>query len=170
MGGDSPYTKHGSFYGRWMTADGGLAKRKLGRVRLPGSREGLTRRQAEKRLRKLMDVVQAVPDPERTSEAAGQARFAQLEAKGSATSHIETAESHLRVHVLPFFKDSRWTGSRTRMSRGCLCVCADSGAIRNIISTLHSVFELAIRRRWLTFNPVKLVDLRRSRRTPTSAS
>jgi hypothetical protein len=50
---------------------------------------------------------------------------------------------------------------------------ASWGAIRctrNIISTLHSVFELAIRRRWLTFNPVKLVDLRRSRRTPTSAS
>jgi len=68
-----------------MTDDGGLANRKLGRVRLPGSRDGLTRRQAERRLRELMDVVQVVSDPDRTIEVAGQALLAQLEAKGGAS-------------------------------------------------------------------------------------
>ena len=59
-GAGSLYIKHGSYYGRWMTADSGLANRRLGRVRVPGTREGLTRRQAEKRLRELMDVVEVV--------------------------------------------------------------------------------------------------------------
>ena len=42
--------------------------------------------------------------------------------------------------------------------------------IRNIASTLHSVFELAIRRRWVTFNPCKLVDLPAVPHRPKSAS
>ena len=98
-GAGSLYIKHGSYYGRWMTADGGLPNRRLGRVRVPGIREGLTRRQAEKRLRELMDVVDVISDRERTIETAGQALLAQLEAKGSAKSHVETVESHLRVPV-----------------------------------------------------------------------
>jgi hypothetical protein len=53
-GAGSVYVKHGSFYGRWRTTDGGLANRKLGLVRRPGTREGLTRTQAEKCLRELM--------------------------------------------------------------------------------------------------------------------
>lgn len=32
---------------------------------------------------------------------AGQALLARLEAKGSSKSHVETAESHLRVHLIP---------------------------------------------------------------------
>ena len=46
-----------------------------------------------------MDVVDVISDRERTIETAGQALLAQLEAKGSAKSHVETVESHLRVPV-----------------------------------------------------------------------
>jgi len=162
-GAGTVYIKHGCFYGRWATADGGRANRKLGPVRTPGTREGLTRTQAEKRLREFISVVQVVSDPERTVETVGQALLMQLEGKGSAKSHIETAESHLRVHLVPFFKDkpldrigdadvARLLVRLRRLGR-------KPKTIRNIISTLHSVFELAIRRRWLTVNPVKLVDL-----------
>ena len=74
-------------------------------MRRPGTRDGLTRTQAEKQLRELTQTVQVTSDPERTMTIAGQALLARLEAKGSSKSHIETTESHLRVHLVPFFKD-----------------------------------------------------------------
>ena len=46
-GAGSIYIKHGSYYGRWVTLEGGMTNRKLGRVRRPGTREGLTHTQAE---------------------------------------------------------------------------------------------------------------------------
>jgi hypothetical protein len=42
-------------------------------VRTPGKRDGLTRSQAEKRLRALIDEVRNVSNPERTVADAGQA-------------------------------------------------------------------------------------------------
>ena len=72
-GAGSVYTKHGSFYGRWTTEGGGHPNRLLGPVRLPGSATGLTRKQAERRLRELMDEVQVTTDVELTVAIAGQA-------------------------------------------------------------------------------------------------
>ncbi|HKG65614.1 MAG TPA: hypothetical protein VKB28_16210 [Solirubrobacteraceae bacterium] len=98
-GAGTVYIKNGSYYGRWVTLEGGRTNRKLGRVRKPGTRDGLTHTQAEKRLRELIQIVQVTSDPDRTMATAGQALLARLEAKGSSKSHVETAESHLRgVH------------------------------------------------------------------------
>src|SRR5829696_10271257 len=91
-GAGSVYIKHGSYYGRWLTVEGGLANRKLGRVRRPGTREGLTHTQAEKRLRELMETIQVTTDPDRTVAVAGAALLVQLEARRCSKSHIETAE------------------------------------------------------------------------------
>jgi integrase len=94
---------------------------------------------------------------------AGQALLARLEAKGSSRSHVETAESHLRVHLVPFFKDKpldRITDTDvTRLLIRLNRIGRKPKTIRNVASTLHSAFELAIRRRWITSNPCKLVDL-----------
>jgi integrase len=162
-GAGSIYIKHRSFYGRWTTADGGLANRKLGAVRRPGTREGLTRGQAEKRLRELMAAIQVTSDPERTITIAGQALLAHLEAKGCSKSHLETVESHLRVHLVPFFKDralDRISEPQvTRLLVHLRRIGRKPKTIRNIASTLHSVFDLAMRRRWVTENPCKFVDL-----------
>ena len=162
-GAGTVYIKNGSYYGRWLTVAGGRTNRKLGRVRQPGTSDGITRTQAEKRLRDLMATVQVTSDPEVTIAIAGQALLTRLEAKGSAKSHLETVESHLRVHLVPFFKqkpidritDSDVTRLLARLNR----LGRKPKTIRNIASTLHSVFELAIRRRWITLNPCKLVDL-----------
>ena len=43
----------GAFYGKWRV-DGRQVKRKLGAVRQPRAQGGLTRKQAERRLRELM--------------------------------------------------------------------------------------------------------------------
>jgi hypothetical protein len=161
-GAGSVYIKHGSYYGRWLIVEGGLANRKLGRVRRPGTREGLTHTQAEKRLRELMETIQVTTDPDRTVAIAGEALLAQLEARGCSKSHIETAESHLRVHLVPFFGDKALDRVRDADVTRLLVRLRRAGrapkTIRNILSTLHSVFELAVRRRWVTANPCKLVD------------
>jgi integrase len=161
-GAGSVYIKHGSYYGRWLTADGGHANRRLGPVRRPGTREGLTRTQAEKRLRELIATVQVTTDPERTVQTVGDALLGHLEANGASRSHLETVESHLRVHVVPFFKGkpvdrigeddvTRFVG---RMRRAGL----SPKTTRNVLSTLHSVFQLAIRRRWVHENPCRYVE------------
>src|SRR5687768_10049076 len=90
-GAGNIYIKHGAYYGRWYTDEGGQANRKLGQVRRPGTRDGLTRGQAEKRLRELMATIQVTTDPARTVAVAGEALLAQLEARGCSRSHIETA-------------------------------------------------------------------------------
>src|SRR4051812_9948185 len=104
-GAGTVFIKHGNYYGRWYAPDGGRMNRKLGPVRRPGTAAGLTRAQAEKRLRELMVHVHSTSNPDVTVSTAGQALMASLEARGCARSHLETVESHLRVHLVPFFGD-----------------------------------------------------------------
>ena len=80
-GAGSIYIKHGSYYGRWLTPGRGRTNRRLGSVRRPGTAFGLTRTQAERRLRELMAAIQAVTDPDVTIDVAGEALLTHLEAK-----------------------------------------------------------------------------------------
>jgi hypothetical protein len=161
-GAGSVYIKHGSYYGRWLTDSGGHTNRKLGPVRLPGTSSGLTRRQAEKRLRELMAEVLVVVDVTVTVAVAGAEWIELLEDKGRAKSHVQSVESHLRVHLVPFFKetplerirDADVTRLLTHMRRAGLA----PKTRRNVLSTLHSIFELGLRRRWVSANPCKRVD------------
>ena len=54
------YIKSGAYYGRWWI-DGRRVNRKLGKVREPGSREGLTKREAEAAMRRQIQLVTAAP-------------------------------------------------------------------------------------------------------------
>src|SRR4051794_35737467 len=54
-GTGSLYVKSGNWYGRWWMG-GDRIKRKLGPVRPPGTREGLTKAQAERELRRRMEA------------------------------------------------------------------------------------------------------------------
>jgi hypothetical protein len=53
-----------TWYGHWRQ-NGRQVKRKIGSKRAPGSREGLTRRQAEAELRRLIGTTQVKPRPAR---------------------------------------------------------------------------------------------------------
>jgi integrase len=162
-GAGNVYIKHGQYYGRWYTLAGGRTNRKLGPVRRPGSASGLTRAQAEKRLRAIMDEVQVSTEPGLTVATAGVALLAQLEARGSSRSHRETVESHIRVHLVPYFEDKSLDRISeedvTRLLVRLRRLGRAPKTIRNIASTLHSLFELAVRRRWVAANPCKQVDL-----------
>jgi hypothetical protein len=52
--------RRGSWYGQWWVGDRRM-NRKLGPVRQPGTRQGLTKRQAEARLRELIREVKPAP-------------------------------------------------------------------------------------------------------------
>src|SRR3954468_1526748 len=99
------------------------------------------------------DAVPLAPDRERTIAAAGRAFVEHLEARGRSKSHVETVESHLRVHLLPFFGDRPLerlssddiTRRLARLQRGG----RKPKTVRNIFSTLHSVLDLAVRRGWV---------------------
>ena len=162
-GAGSVYIKHGSYYGRWLTAGGGHTNCRLGPVRQPGTSSGLTRKQAEQRLRALMDEVQVTTDASVTVAIAGRAWVEALEAKGRAKSHVQTVESHLRVHLEPFFKekplDRLTEADITRLLVELRRRGLKPKTARNVLSTLHSMFELGLRRRWVSANPCKLVDL-----------
>jgi hypothetical protein len=88
---------------------------------------------------------------------AAEALRQQLEARGSSRSHLETVESHLRVHLCPLFGDKpidRITEADvTRLLVRLRRLGRKPKTVRNVFSTLHSVFELGIRRRWVAANP-----------------
>jgi integrase len=98
-----------------------------------------------------------------TVATAGVALLAQLEARGSSKSHRETVESHLRVHLVPFFKERSLDRVTEDDVTRLLVQLRRQGrapkTIRNVASTLHSLCELALRRRWVSANPCKQVDL-----------
>ena len=68
------YIKHGAYYGQWRTPRTAAAPiAGIGPVRRAGTTEGLTRAQAERRLRELIDEVQVTSRrPSRTVAHAAQ--------------------------------------------------------------------------------------------------
>ena len=158
------YEKHDSYYGRWRTLDGRLLNRKVGLIRVPGGREGLTRVQAERAFRKMQDQEERTPRPVRgadtpTVDDAADSLRRKLELEGARKSYRENCESMQRVHVSP--------------TVGSLCVTEVSRAhvealgatmlkkdlapktVRNTLSFLHSVFEHAVDEGWCKDNPVR---------------
>jgi integrase len=156
------YVKHGSYYGRWWTLHGGRANRRLGPVRRPGSSDGLTKPQAERRLRELMEEVQATSTPDRSLAHVARLHLDALAAEGRSRSHLETVESHIRVHLLPQFGtrpiDRLDEDDVTRFIPRLQRDGKAPKTIKNVLGTLHSIFDLAIRRRWISVNPCRLVD------------
>src|SRR5438270_718059 len=59
------YEKAGIYYGRWRTSDGRQLHRKVGRVRTPGERDGLTRAAAEREFRRMQEAEERDPRPVR---------------------------------------------------------------------------------------------------------
>ena len=99
------YIKSGAYYGRWWI-DGRRVNRKLGKVRERGSREGLTKREAEAAMRRQIELVTAARTDERLSVAGAGDRLVELlELKGRKASTIEAVRSALGVHLVPQFGD-----------------------------------------------------------------
>jgi integrase len=159
-----------TYYGKWRVGSEQI-KRRIGPKRIPSTREGLTRTQAEAELRRMMSTLQ------QTSTIGGRITVAEggalliesITAKGRKRATIQTYESHIRVHLAPFFATKRLDRigrrevqafvrhmTRTGLSTKTTC---------NALGVLHGIFELARREEWVLANPCSLVDRPRSAET-----
>lgn len=157
--------------GSWYGPDGRRIKRKVGPARTPGERDGLTRPQAEKELRRIRDAeAGTIAAPRVTMGEAGEQLSMSLEVKGRKKSHRMTVASDLRNHIVPFFaaKDlGRITPADVERYIAVKRKTLAMKTIRNDLVTIHSAFEIGIRRGWCHQNPVKLADRPLTKRNQT---
>ena len=167
-----------SWYGQWRAHDA-RHKRCIGPKRRPGSRDGLTRTQAEAKLRGLIaESPPARPTNERLTLAEVAPRYlANLRAKGRKRSTLVAAESCLNVWLLPALGDRALDAIRGEDVED-LMVRMEAGdrpgrrgdkrskhcgpkTIRNYVGILSAIYRYAIhsRRRWAAANPVDDLDL-----------
>lgn len=154
-----------SWYGWWRDPAGRRVKRRIGPARRPGTRDGLTRTQAEERLRKLRDTERA---PARdggervTAELAGEALKASLKIKQRKKSHQQGTAMDLRNHIVPFFGNKDLDRITPDDIERYIVVKQRDGlaikTIRNHLNTMHTLFDIGVRRGWCPNNPVKLAD------------
>src|SRR4051812_9698280 len=97
-----------------------------------------------------------------TVEQAGERLLSQLRRKNRSKSHVETVESHIRVHLAPFFDDRELHEITEDDVEDLMDHLAELGrapkTTRNIVSTLHSILDLAVRKRWAVENVCRLVE------------
>ena len=158
--------KHGRevYYGRFR-AGGRQTRRKLGLKRPPGGSTGLTKRDAERTLQRLIDAeTTIISTADRVDlKTCGERYLEHLETvMQRKQTTLQDYEIMLRVHLVPFF------GGRT-LDRIDVQLCSDylvaklqAGlavkTVTNHMTLLHGVFRFAMKRGWARANPVAAVD------------
>jgi integrase len=149
-----------SWYGKWRV-DGQQMKRRLGPKRRPNG-HGLNRREAERKLREVMEQVAPPPASRVTVREAGERLVAHLEALGRKRATIEAYESLLRVHLAPFFAGRSLDAIRPEDVEAFIAAERQGGSsaktVHNAVGFLFSIYEFAQRKRMARRNPCKLVD------------
>jgi integrase len=162
-GSGSVFMHRGSWYGRWYVGSHRV-KRRLGRARQPGEREGLTKSQAERELRARMQRESVViPSHDRLTVAeAGRRVIDRLEGLGRKPSTIRAYRGALDAHLAPHFGAMRLDRIHPDDVEGFIAAERRRGvAVKttlNALGLLHSIFEQGIRRGWASSNPCKHVD------------
>ena len=167
--------KDGCWWARWRTSDGRRPHRKLGPARTSGRREGLTKKEAEAKLREL---VLADNGGERSRNRAaptvkemGDALIARMRRDDLKKSHIETASGHLRKHINPLLGDMLVSEVVESDTERLVTRLTNAGlapkTIHNYIGTFHSVMGLAVRGRHIERNPAAMAELPKVRKSKT---
>jgi integrase len=158
------FVRNDTWYGQWYLR-GERVKRSLGPIRRPGSRHGLSKTQAEAKLRELMAETAKAPPAlveEMSIEQAGASLIKQLVVKGRKLSTTDNYESYLRVHLAPFFGDTPIARITAADVEDFLEHCVEAGiAVKsalNYFGFLHGIFEFAARKGWAQHNPCKEVE------------
>lgn len=151
-----------SWYGQWWIGTRRV-KRKLGAKRQAGTRVGLTRTQAERELRRVMQAETAVPVEERlTLEDVAQRYLAHLASLGRKRSTLGDYESCVRVHLAPFFAGKAIDRIVGADVEAFIALKRREGkavkSILNYLGLLHSIFTFAEKRGFARGNPVRIVD------------
>jgi integrase len=168
------YVHRGAWYGRWWSG-GVRVKRRLGAIREPGAREGLTRKQAEVVLRRLMGEVRVVAPEERvTFQEAGDRYLHHLRhVRNRKPSTLQDYEIIHNKHLVPHFGSKPLDRIAARDVAGYIVAksaAAEQGrgrrgegglsrkTIVNHLNFGHGVFAFAVKHGWCTANPVAATD------------
>lgn len=151
-----------SWYGQWRVGERRI-KRRLGTRRQAGSRDGLTRSQAERKLQGLIAETSSEPaDRDYTVGEIGRLLLSHLATLGRKPSTLGDYESYLRVHIEPFFGDRRAGQIGRREIEAFMAAKRAEGkatkSVLNYLGFLHSIFAFAERRGLVGTNPVRQVD------------
>lgn len=164
-GSGSLFSYRGSWYGKWRVGKRQV-KRKIGPMRKPGTREGLTKSQAERELRRLMREVKPTPQERLTLREAGDAYVAHLrdylKRKPSTVQDygiiLGKAEKGLPRKGIDALDADDVSGYVAAMQGEGL----SPKTINNRLNFLHGLFNFAIRRGWAHVNPVAAIERPRS--------
>ena len=151
-----------SWYGSWYV-DGRRLKRKLGPKRPAGSREGLTAAQAERELRRRIDSERPVLRSRLTVTTAAQRYLEHLEnVLERKPTTLGDYRSMLNKHLEPFFEERPLERIDADQIRRYLAAKKRDGlatkTITNQLVFLHGLFSYAVKRGWVSANPVASVD------------
>lgn len=160
-----------TWYGRWYVGKKRV-KRRIGPKRKPGGRKGLTRKQAEAELRRLMIAEQPPPvgRTELSLTEAAEHMLRHLEALERKPTTLETYRSLLRTHVAP-----RLGETPVDQVTPCQIEELDAEMRRegrspktrsNALKLLSQIFAFSRRRSWCRENPCELVDRPRVEPSP----
>jgi integrase len=151
--------------GRWYDVSGSRVTRHIGQKRARGSSLGLTRPQAERELRKLIDSEVPSKRAERmTVGEAGRRYVASREGLGRAPTTVQDYAATIRNHFAPFFGATSIDRISSLDVEGYMAHKRRQGRALKSVSTdlalLSSIFTHAIRRGWRTRpdNPVSGVE------------
>jgi len=155
------------YYAKFRDHANRQIKRRIGLVRTPHEPDGLTKTQAEARLRDVIATEHAATPVEhaRTLEAAVAAWLAHLEATGVKASSIRAYRSALDKWFMPTLAARSLDRIATSdieavMGRMRKAKLSDK-SIRNYLGVVRALFNFAgdKRRRWTRHNPVDDIDL-----------
>jgi integrase len=157
------YQKAGSWYGRWLVGERRM-NRMLGPVREDGTRDGLTRSQAERELRRRMEQEYTVgPATARLTVSEASERLVDhLEAVGRKPTTITVYRSLLRTHIARHLGDRDLDRVESEHVERMIAAMRRGGTgpktTVNAITLLAQVFEHGQRRGWCAGNPCARVD------------
>lgn len=168
-----------TWYGKWHSPGGRRIKRKLGPKRPPGSREGLTQAQAERKLQRLMESERPAVHSRLMIASAGERYLTHLEhILERKPTTVADYRYMLKSHMEPFFGDvplekidaervaaylveKKKRGKKVKGgsgSRGAKTKGLATKTLTNHLVFLHSLFGFALKRGWVPSNPVANVD------------
>jgi integrase len=150
-----------TWYGQFRI-QGRLVKRALGPKRGTRNPNGLTRTQAERKLRQLIEATRPLPPERVTVEEAGRRLVAHLAELGRKRSTLAAYESCLRVHLVPHFRSRPLHRITREQVEAFIALKRKDGlapkSVLNYLGILHSIFAFAERRGLVAGNVCKLVD------------
>lgn len=162
-GTGSLYEYRGAWYATWRVG-GRQIKRKVGPMRKPGTKDGLTQTQAEAQLRFLIGQTRtAGPGVRRTLKETGDSYLQHLEHElRRKPSTLQDYGIILRLHLDPLLGSKSVADITSDHVREYMRVKREGGlaekTISNHVTFLHGLCGYAVKKGWATANPVDGVD------------